>query len=87
MTREDYKVLIETIIQVEKLDNWIKGITGGLGMEYIMRRPFDNLCELIQDYSVYSGREDDEGIEQFEAILYAINISTDEKCERLFRGE
>ena len=87
MTRKDYKVLIEALLQIRKLDMKIMDITGGSGISAEMYRPFDNLYELIQDHSVYKGREDDDGIEQFDAILYAINISTEEKCERLFRGE
>ena len=79
MSDEDMIILIKAFESVSKLNDIIKSITGGYGIDAEGLDSIFDIFEVIRNNSRYAGLDEDEDYETFRAILYAINISTEEK--------
>lgn len=82
MTREDMIDLIMVSEAIDRLNIQINEFTGGAAIENPYLEKLDAVVDIIRRNSRYSG-EDDPDVDNFDAIIHAVNISAEEKYELL----
>lgn len=83
MEEKDMIRLIEAYISISNLNNTIIRLTNGYG---ISGEDFDGIYkvhDVIYDNSKYAGREDDQALDEFRAIMNGIGLSAEERYKLL----
>lgn len=83
MNEKNMLRLIEAYISISNLNNTIIKLTNGYG---ISGEDFDGvykIYDVIYDNSKYAGREDDQALDEFRAIMNGIGLSAEERYNLL----
>ena len=83
MEKQDMVRLIEAATAINKLNEDIIRLTGGYPIANKEYKAIYNIYDVIYDNSKYAGRDDDRAAEEFQAIMYGIGMTAEDRYELL----
>ena len=83
LNKNDMIRLIEAYTAMNKINNSITELTGGYPIDNEAYNGIYNIYDIIYDHSKYAGREDDDALNKFRAIMNGIGLSAEERYNLL----